>query len=801
MYLFSYYVLFQPHFKYSMKYFYINFLLGGLLLSQSIIGDWSAYTSPLNINSLIEHNNLVICATDGGLLIYDNNKNIFTTLTVVEQLVGTAVNVVEVGNNGFVWLGGVSPDGFVQIYDLDNYQSIAKFDFGLTEIIDISISDSVCFVAFLDNQDWGVMEFIINEDEWIYKDIYKNWPMDFTSINSIEILNDRVFVGTDQGLLIGNWKESNLKDPENWEQFQIELFGEVRLIESNVNGILLVYNNSIYVLNLDDQISLDIIWNYLDPSDQLINVIKDSEGIFWGILDSKIIKLNNSGIEWILDTEHDYSLTSLSGFSKEKLYVGSKQGIIVLDKVAKTINHEIPNAPLTNQISALTVLNDGRLVSGSKFGISIKESWGWRNIAEADEIAISESFDPKRYVVDYLPINFGGFISDLEQGPDGLLYCAIRGTYPEPRRHGGGIVIIDIDNIQNFTLIDTTYLDYFADEYMIVKDIEFDQSGVMWAANAYSTTRKEPIAIKDINNNWSSISLASSNNILSYTPNTIGFDSFNRVWIGSFEDDLNSPPAKNGGLVFMDYEGSILEPSSIEWGQIDISPGYNNNTVWSLVINNEDILYILTPIGLKQTTLQYSNTNPIKRYGYTYFPNISFGKGSKLHIDSRNNIWASSPTDGVHILTEASTYWPNIEGLNENNSLLLSNEVTDIAFNNNEGLAYISTTKGISVLRIPFAKQNKNYKNIKIFPSPYALPNNSPLVITGLMDESICKVLTITGKVFRTLAVSNEGVNGYQAFWDGKDDQGEWVNTGVYLISFTDSNGNYSFEKIAVIKN
>ena len=784
-----------------MKYFYIILLLAGQLLSQSRIGEWNAYTSPLYINDLIEYNNLVICATNGGLLLYDKTKNDFTTLTVIDQLVSTAVNIVEVGNDGSIWIGGVSPDGFVQIYDIKNNLSISEFDFGLTEVVDISISDSICFVAYLDNQDWGVMEFIISENEWIYRDIYRNWPINFDSINSIEISNDKIFVGTNQGLLIGNWKEYNLKDPANWQQFQVELIGEVRLLESDTNNILLVYNNSIYALNLDEEISLEIIWNYLDPSEELIEIIKDSEGIFWGILDNKIIKLNDSGIDWYIDIDNNYEITSLSGLSKEKLYIGSQLGIIILDKDTKVVNHEIPNAPLTNQISSLTVLNDGRLIAGSKFGISIKESWGWRNIAEANEINISNYYDPSRYVVDYLPINFGGFISDLEQGPDGLLYCAIRGTYPEPRRHGGGIVIIDIDNLENFTLIDTAYLDYYADEYMIVKDIEFDQLGIMWAANAYSTTRREPIALRDMSNIWSSISLSSSNNLLSYTPNSIGFDSFNRVWIGSFEDDLNSPPAKNGGLVFLDYEGSIFDPNSTEWGQVDINPGYNNNTVWSLVINDEDILYLLTPIGLKQLTLQYSNSNPIKRYGYTYFPNISFGKGSKLHIDSRNNVWASSPTDGVHILTEASTYWPDIEGVNTYNSLLLSNEVSDIAFNNDEGLAYISTNKGISTLRIPFARPKTNYKNIKIFPSPFIVPSNSPLVIDGLMDGSICKIITLTGRVLRTLPISNKGLNGYQVFWDGKDEEGRWVNTGVYLINVMESKGNYSFEKIAVIKN
>jgi hypothetical protein len=273
---------------------------------------------------------------------YDKNKKNFTTLTVVDQLVSTGVNIIEVENDSSIWLGGLSPDGFIQVYDLKNNLSISKFDFDLTEIIDISIADSICFIAFLDNQDWGVMEFIVSDNKWIYRDIYRNWPINFDSINSIEISGDKILVGTSQGLLIGNWKESNLKDPGNWQQFQIELFGEVRLIESNINNVLLLYNNGIYVLNLGQEISLEIIWNYLDPSEQLIEVIKDSEGIFWGILANKIIKLNLTGIEWSLNTENNYSFTSLSGLSKDKLYIGSELGIMVLDKDTKAVDHEIP---------------------------------------------------------------------------------------------------------------------------------------------------------------------------------------------------------------------------------------------------------------------------------------------------------------------------------------------------------------------------------------------------------------------------------------------------------------------------
>ena len=94
--------------------------------------------------------------------------------------------IIEVENDSSIWLGGLSPDGFIQVYDLKNNLSISKFDFDLTEIIDISIADSICFIAFIDNQDWGVMEFIVSDNKWIYRDIYRNWPINFDSINSIE---------------------------------------------------------------------------------------------------------------------------------------------------------------------------------------------------------------------------------------------------------------------------------------------------------------------------------------------------------------------------------------------------------------------------------------------------------------------------------------------------------------------------------------------------------------------------------------------------------------------------------------
>jgi flagellar hook assembly protein FlgD len=61
-------------------------------------------------------------------------------------------------------------------------------------------------------------------------------------------------------------------------------------------------------------------------------------------------------------------------------------------------------------------------------------------------------------------------------------------------------------------------------------------------------------------------------------------------------------------------------------------------------------------------------------------------------------------------------------------------------------------------------------------------------------------IMTLTGRVLKTIN-SRLNVEGYQAFWDGKDESGQWVGTGVYLIAAYDLKGAASFSKIAVIRH
>ena len=783
------------------------FLTASILVSQSRIGDWESYTSPLIIHDLIELDSKVLCATEGGLLIYDVASEEFSTLTNIDGLIGTNLNVIEKDLFGNIWLGGALPNGFIQVYNPSESSSIAEFDYDLTEIIDIAVGDTIVFAVYQLNQDFGIQKFLYDGNRWSHNDLMvSDWLFESEQIAGIVVWNDSVFVGTNQGLYRGNFQE----DPHAWSE---ELTGNISSILLIQDELLIVKDNFPYRINLNTMEDSLIQSNF-----SVVKFVKSFNNELWGIRfdGTALVHLESN-----LEIPVSHTLNVLIPLIDGSLAGGTEAGIVLLNSETQEVQQFIPNAPLTNQFTAVTVLDDGRVVAGSKYGLAIKEEWGWRNIVETtlDDVIVHDSFDSNFFAADTIPVDFGGYIADLEQGPDGLVYCAIRGTYPEPIRHGGGIIIIDVDNPPNFSIIDTTYLSYFttsnnSNPYMVVKDLEFDSNGHLWVADAYATNKFEPVQVRNTGGVWGSYN-AEEDGVLSLTTNTIAHDSYNRVWIGSFEGGENvvgGVSYPNGGLIMLTYEGAPVNPSDFQMKEIDVSPSNSNNTVWSLAMTPENRLYALTPIGLTYFDLSSSNENPVLRQGpratngelYYYFPNISFGgpnPNAKLKVDKRGNIWATSTTDGIHILLNNATYWPDIDGFRKSNSRLLSDGVTDIEFDSERGIAWITTNRGISAVRIPFTQEREHYNNLRIFPSPFHVPSETPMVVDGLKDASSLKVMTITGRVLRDIKNVDLGTHGDQITWDGRDKQGRWVGSGVYLLSVYDETGESTFGKVTVIRH
>ena len=73
--------------------------------------------------------------------------------------------------------------------------------------------------------------------------------------------------------------------------------------------------------------------------------------------------------------------------------------------------------------------------------------------------------------------------------------------------------------------------------------------------------------------------------------------------------------------------------------------------------------------------------------------------------------------------------------------------------------------------------------------------------VDGLPYESAMMVMTLDGKVVRHVPSQGTSIDGDQLSWDGRDNAGDYVSSGVYLLAIYGLDGSQIVEKITVIKN
>ena len=763
------------------------------------MGEWEALTSVIDFRDITFIENKLYAATGGGIFEI-NDDNEFYVHTTLDGIEGVDLSVIAVDFMSNLWIGGKSPFGFLQIYDISKKQSIAIFDFGLSEILDIQFINETCWVLYRSGQEEGLMKFVYS-DQWEYRDSYRNYPTSAGSINCFTISDSKVYLGMTNGLYSGN-VVSNLKDPNNWTLELQDIYMSVTSMQLVGKDLSFTTNDKIY--------DYEIFAGELTEETNTIN-FESLGNIFiysmgkWFTDGNKIYFKNESENQLVTDK---YQVSNFI-FKNEQLFACSKEGLIIIQENNSDfiVDRFIPNTPSTGNFSAIAVLNDGRLVGGSGNGISIYNGIGWRNILEiktSGTLSIGDHSDFNYFIADTVGYDFGEYIADIEQGPDGLVYCAIRGSRVysgNPPRYSGGVIIIDVDDPNNITTIDTTFLSYHTSSnnsipYQVTVDIEFDDEGNLWIVNPYCINGNNPIHVRSLNGTWKHFGSSETSTKISQSPSSIVFDTWGRSWVSAFQaEEANLGIYPNGGISVLTYEGSAHEPMEFFWNIINYS-----GTVWGLGLANNDRLYYLTPSGLNYYDIE-NNYDPVIRENlYSYFPNISFGDGSGISVDSHGNIWTFSPTQGIHVLLDNTAYWPDINGFRTSNSPILSDEVRDIDFDNKRNLAYIATSKGVNILRIPFGNPKTDYANVKIFPSPFHIPSQKKMTVSGLIYESSMMITTLGGKVVRHIKTSGVENDGDQISWDGRDSNGDYVSTGVYLLLIYGKDGSRHEEKVTVIK-
>ena len=169
---------------------------------------------------------------------------------------------------------------------------------------------------------------------------------------------------------------------------------------------------------------------------------------------------------------------------------------------------------------------------------------------------------------------------------------------------------------------------------------------------------------------------------------------------------------------------------------------------------------------------------------------------SSIAIDGGNRKWIGTFNNGVYLISADNM--TQIHHFTTDNSKLLSNTIMSIAINPTTGEVFFGTDKGLCSYISDATATNSEMTtdNVWAYPNPVEPGYAGPITITGLSLNADVKILSANG------AIVNEGhSNGGTYVWDGCDQKGRRVASGIYMIATATSKGEKGTVcKIAIVR-
>ncbi|MGB0933012.1 MAG: two-component regulator propeller domain-containing protein [Lishizhenia sp.] len=332
-----------------------------------------------------------------------------------------------------------------------------------------------------------------------------------------------------------------------------------------------------------------------------------------------------------------------------------------------------------------------------------------------------------------------------------------------------GTTVTDTFNNAN-SFLEATSL---GNSWTYISDLNYDSKGNLWVANCYAN---RPLKVLGENGFWYDFEL----------PNAVK----NRVTGDVLVDynDIKWMAVEDAGLIAFS-EGANFDDTSDDKFKIfntgESTGALPINDVTTIAVDFDNEIWIGTSKGLR---ILYNSEAALEAdFGEYNFQKlvIEFGENNEevlknvdivdIEVDGANRKWIATAGAGVFLFSEDGL--EIIAEFNEENSPLISNEITDLEIDQNTGEIFIATNKGLCSYRGDASYGDFDYEDVVVFPNP-VLPNHSGLVtIQGIAFDSDVKITDVSGNL-----VYSTTSNGGTATWNGKTLSGERASTGVYLI-------------------
>ena len=166
-----------------------------------------------------------------------------------------------------------------------------------------------------------------------------------------------------------------------------------------------------------------------------------------------------------------------------------------------------------------------------------------------------------------------------------------------------------------------------------------------------------------------------------------------------------------------------------------------------------------------------------------------------IKVDAANRKWFAT-NSGVFLISSDNN--EQVYNFTKDNSPLPNNTVKSIALDETSGTVYFGTLEGLCSYQsdVTGTYGDMSNDNAYAYPNPVQPDYTGMITIVGLTDHAQLKITTPSGYVVHTGVVSGAS---YQ--WDGRDQTGKRVASGVYSVLVADQYGESGLvTKIAMVR-
>ena len=568
-------------------------------------------------------------------------------------------------------------------------------------------------------------------------------------INDIMLEHDSIWIATSNGLAVAD--RSNpllLKSPASWITFGLgnhpELGSDtvmrVTRFESN---LYIASSRGLFRLDVDSGTGDTVFTPVLPRRPSVVTDLKVENDTLFFYSDSGCGYFVTAGASYYSIT--GVSGTGITGFNTGVYrWVASGSGGIFENSTGTFRRYAFTGLP-GNVVTDLAVDNTGRLFGGFQIdqGAVLVDS-SWVKITQGNRVST-------KIVVDSLDnIWFG-----TEGG--GLWYYA-----------GDSVVRY---NQTNTPMIGNSDNPPFSYTYIINTDLATD--GRYLYATCYRAVNNYPVVIADLNN----------------LNDRSGWDSLG-VPNGLSDHYVTSIDIYNGELaVGNETDGVYVAQVGANPFQTDISFRHLLRENSALISNNvrvvryaaDGALWVGTNFGLSRYDIG------IDRFVDVILPAGISSDITALEFDGRGNLWIGTK-DGV-AFREAVT--GDVTVFNTLNSNIAGDYINSVRIDRKTGAVYIATTSGFTRTPGVYGPPVSSVNDVVAFPNPFIVTGAGDRVNFNLDKAGTIRIFTAAGEKIREMPLAS---------WDGRNDRGKEVASGVYLFVITDVDGNVGKGKLLLIR-